>query len=810
MIKNYLKIAFRALLRNKLGAFINIFGLAIAMACSMLIYVFIADELAYDRYQANSDRTWRVTRNFLSHDGSVNLHLGHLAPPFGPLLQNDFPEIEAMTRTLRDGLVIALPSLNGEAPKTFYEPDTYFAEPDIFKIFDITVVSGSPDKGLDEPMQLMLSETTAGKYFGTESPLGKSLRLGNTFNAVVSGVYKDFPDQSHWHPDMLVSFATLNDSTIYGKRGLETNFGNNSFGTYILVKEPFDPKTMEAQFPAFVDRHMNQGANDAKASSWTNLFLQPLTDIHLRSHLDSEEEANGNMNNVYMMGVIGIFIVLIACFNFVNLSTARASKRAKEVGLRKVVGAYRQQLIGQYLSESVLIAMLALIVALAISAPAMHWLNSFTGKSINLNVLLNAKLMIGLVAFAISVGLLAGVYPAFVLSGFKPALTLKGQQGSAAGKGILRKILVVAQFSISIILIIATIITFQQLNYLNKETLGYSKEQLVTLPYYNDELNSNYGAFYNKLTAESAIKNIGRSSRVPTGRLLDYQGGARIQKGDSTVESDVVLKNVSIDPEFFDTYEITFVAGRDFSKDIRSDSLAFVLNEAAVKMLGLKNEDIVNHELDYSGTKATVIGVVKDFHFESLHEPIVPVIFHPDIRFSEMSVKLNGNNMQAGIASIEKVWREFLPQIPFEYDFLSETYSNLYHEEQRQSQLFIVFASLAILIACLGLFGLATFNAVQRVKEIGIRKVLGASVSSILGLLSKEIIVLIVISNLIAWPVAWYFMNQWLSTFAYHVTMNPVAYVLAGIAAVAIALVTVSAQTIRAATGNPTNTLRHE
>lgn len=810
MIWNYLKIAVRALLKSKLSAFINVFGLALAMTCSILIYIFIKDEIGYNQYHANSDRTYRVTRNFMSPDGSVNLHLGHLAPPFGPLLKNDFPEVEAVARTARSRLLVTLSSAQGDIIKSFYEPNTYFAEPDIFKIFSIPLKSGSSDKGLIEPMQLMLSETTARKYFGDESPLGKSLRLGNTFNAVVSGVFADFPDQSHWHPNVLVSFATLNDSILYGRKQLETNFGNNSFGTYILVDEPFDPERMEAQFPAFLDRHMDHSSGAAKPSSWTSLFLQPLTDIHLHSHLDSEEEANGNINNVYMMGVIGLFIVLIACFNFVNLSTARASKRAKEVGLRKVVGAHTYQLIYQYLSESVLVAFIALVVAVALSTPAIHWLNAFTGKSIDVNVFLDGRLLIGLVLVALCVGLLSGIYPAFFLSSFKPALSLKGHHGSATGSGFLRKSLVVAQFSISVVLIISTVITFQQLNYLNSESLGYSKDQVVTLPYYSDELNPNYEPFYNKLTSNSAVKNIARSSLKPTGRLLDHQGSARIQKGDSVAESDVVLKNVSVDEEFFDTYEVTFVAGRNYSKSVRSDSLGFVLNETAVTMMGLTNENIVNHELEYGGVKGKVIGVVKDFHFESLHEPIVPIIFHSDTRFRQMSVKLAANNVKAGIENIEKVWREFLPQIPFEYDFLSETYSNLYEQEQKQSQLFVVFASLAILIACLGLFGLAAYNATQRVKEIGIRKVLGASVSNILGLLSKEIVVLVIISNLIAWPVAWYFMNQWLSTFAYHVHIDPVAFVFAGFAALGIAMVTVSVQTIRAATSNPTNTLRYE
>jgi putative ABC transport system permease protein len=810
MIRNYLKIAFRVLQRGKLSAFINVFGLALAMACSMLIYVYIADELAYDRYHSNHNRIYRVTRDFRSPDGTVSLHLGHLAAPFGPLLKNDFPELEAVVRTLKRRLLVALLSPNGEISKSFYEPDVYFAEPEILKIFSIPVVSGSADGALGGPLHVMLSETTARKYFATDSPLGKSIRLGDVSNAMVSGVFADFPDQSHWHPEILVSFSTLNDSTFYGRKQLETNFRDNSFGTYVLVQESFDPKSMETQFPDFLNRHLNRSSNDPKASSWTTLFLQPLTDIHLRSHLDSEEEVNGNVSNVYMMGVISVFIMLIACFNFVNLSTARASKRAREVGLRKVAGAHRHQLIYQYLSESVLIAMIALVVALAFSTPAMFWLNAFTDKSLDINVFLDGSLLTGLVLFAACVGLVAGIYPAFILSGFKPALTLKGQHDSATGKGILRKGLVVAQFSISIGLIIATVITFQQLNYLNRLTLGYSKDQVVTLPYYNEEINPRYEAFYAKLTGESAIENVARSSLIPTSRLLDYQGSARIHKGDSIAETDVVLKNVAIDSEFFDTYEVAFVAGRDYSKELGSDSFGFVLNEAAVKVMGFTPEDIVNHELEYGGVRGTVIGVVKDFHFESLHEAIVPVIFHSDTRFNQISVKLNGNNAKAGIANIEKVWREFLPNIPFDIVSLSETYSNLYQAEQRQSRLFIVFAGLAILIACLGLFGLATFNTMQRIKEIGVRKVLGASVGSILGLLSREIVMLIMVSNVIAWPVAWYVMNEWLLTFAFHVSMNPVAYVLAAIAALGIALVTVSAQTIQAATSNPANTLRHE
>jgi putative ABC transport system permease protein len=810
MIKNYLKVALRAIFRNKLTSFINIFGLALAMACSLLIYLFVKDELSYDRYNTKADRIYRVTRNFLSPDGSVNLHLGNVAPPFGPLLKNDFTEFEEVVRTLQTRFLVAYQE-NGEEKKSFNEDNTFYVEPEIFNVFTIPVIEGHSDKSLRDPFSVMLSEKTAKKYFGNESAVGNTLKVANTFDVTVSGVYKDFPKQSHWHPDLLVSFSTLNDSTIYGRRGLETNWGNNSFGTYILAKEPFDAKKIESQFPSFVDKHMGPSAGDRNApmpSTWTTLFLQKLTDIHLRSHLDSEVEANGNITNVYMMSVIALFIVLIACFNFVNLSTARATKRAKEVGLRKVVGAFKTQLVSQYLSESVLISIFALIISTGITFISIGWLNSFTGKSLDFNIIRDWPLTIGIISFAIVVGLLAGVYPAFVISGFKPALILKGQQSK--GKSGLRKFLVVSQFAISIVLIIATMVTFKQLQYLNDQELGYNKEQVITLRYFSD-LAPNYDAFYNELFKHSSIKNAGRSNLIPTGRLLNSQGTAQIQKGDSLENTNVVIKSVYVDHNFLDTYEIELVAGRSFSKEIPTDdSLAFVLNEASVKMIGLTPEEILSKEFQYGGIKGRVVGIVKDFHFESLHEKIGPVVFQARPFFSRLSVKLSGSDLQQGISHLEKTWKDFIPHRPFEYNFLSTQYQQLYDAEQKQGRLFTIFSCLAILIACLGLLGLATFNTLQRVKEIGVRKVLGASVFSIVQLLSREIIVLIIIANIIAWPIAWYFMGKWLDSFAYKVDINLSLYALAAIVAVLIGLVTVSTQTIKAAMRNPANTLRYE
>lgn len=811
MIRDYLKVALRSISRSKLTSFINIAGLALAMACCLLIVLFIRDEWSYDRHHQHADRIYRVTRNFLSPDGSVNLHLGHVAPPFGPLLKNDFPEFEEVARTLQSRVTVSYQD-DGAEKKVFNEANAFFCEPEIFTMFDIPVAVGDPGKSLADPFHILMSEKAAKRYFGNENAVGKSLNFGNQYDVIVSGIFADFPRQSHWHPEILISFSTLNDTTIYGRNGLETNWGNNSFSTYILAEEGFDAAKVESQFPAFLDRHMGpmMGESDSPMpSEWTTIFLQPLVDIHLYSRLDSEIETNGNIRTVYMMAIVGLFIILIACFNFVNLSTARATKRLKEVGLRKVVGAFRSQLISQHLSESILIAFFALLLAVALASISLGWLNEFTGKVLEIRVLQEGMLLY-LLAFAVAVGVLAGIYPAFVMSSFRPSSILKGSQGSVKGKPGLRKVLVVSQFAISITLIIATMVTWKQLQYLNQQDLGYNKDQVITLRYYN-ELSPSYDAFYNALTQQSYIANASRSSRILTGRLLDSQGTARVQKGDSLANTQVVLKNIRLDHEFFDTYQIALVAGRNFSREIKTDdSLSFVLNESAVKMMEMTPQEILTREFEYGGVKGRVIGVVSDFHFESLHEPIVPLVFHAGRFYSNISIRVAGQEMQQALQYIEDIWKEFIPHRPFEYSFLSMQYGQLYESEKKQGQLFIIFSGLAIFIACLGLFGLATFNTLQRIKEIGIRKVLGASVPNIVGLLSREMIALILGANLLAWPIAWYFTDQWLNTFAYRIENDFMIYGLAALAAIVIALATVSAQTIKAAMSNPSETLRNE
>ncbi len=818
MIKNYLKVALRAILRSRLTSTINVLGLALALTSAVLIYLFTKDELSYDRYHSKADRTYRITREFFSRNGTSNLHLAAIAPPIGPLVKNDFGEVELMARTLEYSIVMAIEE-NGERTKISTEPNVFVAEPDLFKILDINVVSGDPQKSLERPQTVMLSESAAKKYFGTTKVIGKQLKGGQKLDLEVIGVFKNFPDQSHWHPDFLISFSTLNDSTVYGRKGLETNWGNNAFSTYIVLAQGTDPKKIEERFPSFLDKHYGSYAKanfgvpaDFIASKTTKLYLQNIQDIHLRSHLDDEIEVGGNSNNVLMMAVIGLFIMLIACFNFVNLSTARATTRAKEVGLRKAVGAFRNQLIGQYLSESILISFFGLVLAIGFAWITLNWLNQFTGKHLTLQFIENWPLSLGLIGFALVVGFLAGIYPAFVISSFNPALVLKGQQGSIQGKGGTRKILVVMQFAISIVLIIATLVTTQQLNFMNNAKLGFDKDRLVTLPYYR-ELGPNYDAFYNELTKSSTIKNAVRSSRIPTGRLLDSSGASLVQDG-QLIPSSITLKMISADYEFFNTYGIRFSAGRDFSRNIKTDdSLAYVVNEAAVKALGWKsNEEVVGKEFQYGGVTGKLIGVVNDFHFESLHQRIVPMIFLPvkQSYYNYLTVKIAGNNFQEGLEHLQKIWKSFLPIRPFEYQFTSDRYKKLYESEQKENQLFAIFSGLAIFIAALGLFGLATFNTLQRIKEIGIRKVLGASVTNILGLLSKEIVMLILIANVVAWPIAWMLMSKWLNSFAYHIAMNVLWYGLAAIAAILIALLTVSTQTLKAAMTNPVNTLKYE
>ncbi|MEP6614926.1 MAG: ABC transporter permease [Ginsengibacter sp.] len=796
-------------MKYKFISFINLFGLTVGLTCCMLILAYIINELSFDKYNKKADNIYRITRLFKNPEtGAPSLNLSTIAPPFGPLLQNDFKEIKSLTR-LYD---------NSPAPlryeeKTFNEPNVFYADEHLFDVFDVDVLKGSRQKALTGPFSVMLTEEVAKKYFGNEDPMNKVLKMNNQISLKVSGIFKPFPSNAHIHPAVMISFNTLEDSTVYGAKGLRENWGNNSFFTYILVPDNFDPKKLEAQFPAFLDRHLKEeGATKFKPSQWTSLSLQKLTDIHLRSHTDYEAEENGDIKRVWIFSAIALFILLIACINYMNLSSARSVLRAKEIGIRKTVGASRKEIIYQFLSESVMISWLAMLLALLITWLVMPWLNKLSGQQLSMNILYQTKILTAIFFIPFVVGILSGIYPALFMSSFQPVKVLKGLVKVGGGNISFRQILVTAQFAISIILIISTAVVFKQLNYMQRKSLGFDREHIVTMNY-NAGLNDKFESFRNELLANSNIKNVSRSSRIPTGRLLDAMG-SKINRGDSLVPANADIKFVSTDQEFLSTYAVKIVAGREFSKNFSTDTSGFLINEAAVKVLELKsNEDAIGKDMSYGSRTGKIIGVINDFHFESMHQKIVPLILvvpsSPDF-YGRISVKITGANLPTAISHIESSWKRFLPETPFEYTFLDENFEKLYASEERQATIFTVFACIAIFIACLGLFGLSAFAITQRVKEIGIRKVLGASVSSIVSLLSKDFLKLVVIAAVIAFPIAWYAMNNWLQDFAYRINISWWIFFTAAVIAAFIALFTISLQAIKAAVANPVKSLRSE
>ncbi|MEJ7678075.1 MAG: FtsX-like permease family protein [Segetibacter sp.] len=626
-------------------------------------------------------------------------------------------------------------------------------------------------------------------------------------------MYKPFPSNAHIHPAIMVSFNTLKDTAIYGEENLRTNWGNNSFYTYLLLPPGYDAKKLEARFPAFLNRHVKDDFDGKfKPSEWSSLSLRKLTDIHLYSHTDSEAEENGDIKRVYIFSAIALFILLIACINYMNLSTARSALRAKEIGVRKVIGAGKPELIAQFLSETILVCLIATALAFFITSLVLPALNKISDQSVSLNILSKWQIILPLVLIPFVVGTLSGIYPAIFLSSFKPVKVLKGIFKVGESNLSFRKVLVVTQFSISIILIISTAIVFQQLRYRQNKSLGFNREHIVVLNY-NSGLNNSYESLKTELLANSNIKEVGRSTRIPSGRLLDATG-SKMNNGDSLAPTKADIKFVSADESFIPTYGIKVVAGRNFSKEYGMDTSSFLINEAAVKALGLKsNEDAIGKQFSYGDRTGQLIGVMNDFHFESLHQRILPLVFFtsktPD-GYGRISIKISGNNIPAALSHIENTWKKFLPETPYDYSFLDERFSDLYKAEQQQGRIFTIFSCIAIFIACLGLFGLSAFTITQRIKEIGIRKVLGASVGNIVQLISKDFLLLVLIAAVIAFPVAWYAMHNWLEDFAYRINIPWWLFIAAGILAALIAFATISIQAIKAAVANPVKSLRTE
>ncbi|CAN5439989.1 ABC transporter permease [soil metagenome] len=811
MIKNYLRSAFRNIKRHKFISFINIFGLTIGLTCCLLILAYIVNERSYDKYNKNADNIYRITRTFYSAPGVESLHLGTIAPAFFPLLQTAFPDVK-MTRLYPNGTTILK-----YKDKLFNEKNGCYADENFMNIFTVDVLKGNPKNALTEPYTVMLTENIAKKYFGDEDPLNKTILLDNNKHEFkVTGVYKAFPPNAHMHPELLMSFNTLKDSLIYGERNLRTSYGNNSFFTFMLFPPNYNTDRVEAQFPAFLDKYVVlKGMKvNIKTSQATKLSLQKLTDIHLRSHLDYEAEENGDIKRVYIFSAIALFILLIACINYMNLSTARSALRAKEIGIRKVIGAQRKEIISQFLSESVLITLVALLLAAGLTALLIPFINNVSGQHLTVNSLLQWQFILVICLLPFAIGLISGIYPALFMSSFMPIKVLKGMISVGSGNISFRKVLVVLQFSISIILIVATTIVFQQLRYMQNKSLGFNKDHVIVMNYDNS-LGPQYEAFRTDLLKNPEIKEAARSSRVPSGRLLDSQNAGTLDGSGAVQPIKADLKFVTTDLGFIPAYDIKMAAGRNFSRAFGTDTGNFVINEAAVEMLGWKTpENAIGKDLKYGQVTGKIIGVVKDFHFESLHQKIIPLIFvfpsPVNAFYGNISIKINSNNIKSTLSTIETTWHKYLPKTPFDYTFLDEKFQQLYNSEQQQGSLFTIFSCIAIFIACLGLFGLSAFTISQRVKEIGIRKVLGASVPQIVSELSKDFLKLVIVAAVIALPIAWFSMSKWLHDFAFRINISWWVFVMAGVIALVIAFVTISFQSIKAAIANPVKSLRSE
>lgn len=795
MLKNYFKIALRNLWRHKIFSLINIIGLAAGMSAALLIYLYVSFELSYDTYHTKANRIYRLVTHVRTPSED---HFFGAAPAMGPALRNDFPEVQKMARTQSISLQIQ------KDDKTFQEDNILLADSSLFDIFSFPFLKGDPRTALVDPFSVVLSETAARKYFGTSDPMGKSLLLDGKFNLKVSGIMKDIPLNSHFRSDILVAMTTLSQRL---NPGMDTTAWNNFGGhTYLLLPEGADPQHIQTQLPAFIQKYA--GKMMQKEHIFFTLSLEPLKSIYLHSKYGSAE--NGNINNVYIFSVIAIFILVIACINFINLTTARSLERAKEVGIRKVIGSTRTQLIAQFLGESILLCLIALLLSCLFCILLLPVFNTISGKTISPGIFHQPKDLLPLFITALTVGLAAGLYPAVILSGFRPALVLKGRYTSGSKGILLRQILVVIQFTIAIVLITGTFVAWLQLHYMRSQPLGFKKDHMMAITFNNDRQSKQQSeTFKQELLQIPGVLSACASSSLPS---TGYGNGLLQIENRSGEMQTAGLDMFFVDYDFFRQYQIQLVAGRGFSKDFSADQeKTMIVNEAAVKKFGYTSAaDIIGRRFA-QGQQGTIIGVVKDFHYRSLQEEIAPLVFHTEPgAYGLISLNIANKNIPATIAAIEKKYKQLDPNHPFNYFFVDEAFNKQYKGEENFGKIFLYFSVFAIFISCLGLLGLAQYSTLQRTKEIGIRKVLGASVAGIVHLLSRDFLKLVGIAFIFGIPIAGWAMHRWLEEFAYRTSIHWWVFGIVGLMAFLIALFTVSFQAIRAAVSNPVNSLRAE
>jgi putative ABC transport system permease protein len=784
MFKNYLKIIFRNINRNKGYTLISVFGLAVGLACCIFIILWIQDELSYDRYHEKCDRIYRVVNEYQS-EGAVRRGV-RTSAQLAPALVQDFPEVEDAVRFSRNKYLIAYGN------KQFWF-NIYFADPSLFEIFTVPFIKGDPKTALSEPGSIVISEKMAVKYFGNENPIGKTISVNHKYDFQVTGVFQNIPRNSHFRFDFLRPFH---------KNLSSHGWGIQNYWTYILLAENASPNELSKKMPDFIEKYMGK---ETRYVYKIHYLFQTLTKIHLYSNLDGEIEPNGSILNIILLAAIGLFILLIACINYMNLSTARAVNRTNEVGVRKVVGANRMQLIKQFLSESIIFSMIALFFAVLTVELFFPTFNFLSGKELVLTHTSNLKLLIGLIGLALLVGLISGSYPAFFISAFKPISILRESSVNNFEGLTLRKALVVAQFVISITFIIGITIVYNQMNYIQNKKLGLNKEQVVVLPIRSQTVVQKYETIKNNFLRNIHVMHVTGSSYFPG----EATWNQNIWWEGVTDEDYQMMRWIAVDYDFVETLEIELIEGRSFSKDFAGDvNTGYILNESAKRELGW--DSAVGRQFQIV-ERGTIVGVVKDFHFGSLHEQIEPLalyLYPADLEY--FYIRIDAEQISQTLAYLSKQWNELVPNQLFEYSFLDGNIDKLYLAEKRLEKLFGYVAFLSIFISCLGLFGLASYSTEQRTKEIGIRKVLGASVPNVVLILSKEFITLVLIANIIAWPVAYFSMNKWLQGFAYRTDIGLFTFILSALIAISIALMTVGYRTIKAAMANPVESLRYE
>jgi len=795
MIRNYLKIAFRNLWRHRAFSLLNITGLTMGMIAFFLIFLYVQFELSYDAFHHKSDRIYRIVCDIKTPTETLNASQPAWAVP--QHAAQYFPEIESAVRVITgDNILIQ------KGDVKFQEQDVAWADSTFFQVFDFPLLKGNPKTALNNQLSVVLSETAAKKYFGDANPIGQSLSItGDHYHAMVTGLMKDIPENSLIKASMILSLNTITQKF---NRGLDDQWGNYGPSAYILLKPGAKAKALEAKFPAFLEKL--DGTEMHKEQMFPTLYLERLRDVYLRSTRDGSKTPN--IYNVWIFSAVGIFILLIACINFINLTTVRSTERAKEVGIRKVVGAGKGQLARQFIGESIILCVIAFLLAILFSALLLPLFNQLSGKIVSPHIFAHPWSLLVLFGVAVGIGIAAGFYPALVLSSFNPITILKGRFSSGSKGNLLRKTLVVIQFTISTALIISTIVVYNQLSYMRSQDLGFNKDQKMIVDTHGDSTAK--FVFKQELSSIPGVLSTSMSGSVPGGGNPGAYSMVENVKGEMQIAN---LDLYFVDFDYIPQYKIKMIAGRAFSRDFGTDTTqAMVLNEAAVKMFGYSSPaQIVGKRFDQWGRKGTIIGVMKDFHFQSLKEVIKPLSMRIEPTGCDLiSVNVDARHLPATIGAMESKWKALIPGRPWSYYFLDEFFDRQYKNQDRFGSLFLNFSILAIFISCLGLMGLASYSTMQRTKEIGIRKVIGASVSTIVLLLSMDFLWLVIISFFIAAPIAWVCMHQWLLGFAYKTGIYWWIFAIAGLTALVIAILTVSFQAIKAATASPVKSLSTE